>query len=140
MPLFGFTALWLWDRRRRFYELHPQILVRKRALRALRRERAVLQKAAQANDAVNFANTAVSALRIASAPHFPATPRALVGRDVLELLGEEDRNGQAGEVVRKIFSTTDAARFSAATMETNDLLALRTELDRVLDRLEEKLK
>ena len=140
VPLFGFIGLWFWDRRRRFYELHPHVLVRKRALRALRHERAALKRAAQANDAVSFANIAVSALRIASAPHFPATPQALVGRDVLELLGEEDRNGQAGEVVQKIFYATDAAQFSAATMETNDLLALRTELDRVLDRLEEKLK
>ena len=140
VPLFGFTGLWLWDRRRRFYELHPHVLVRKRALRALRRERVTLQQAAQANDAVRFANVAVSALRIASAPHFPATPRALVGRDVLELLDEADRNGQAGEVVRKIFSATDAAQFSIATMDATDMLTLQPELDRVLDRLEEKLK
>lgn len=140
IPGIGFTALWLWDRRRRFYELHPDVLVRRRALRALRRERAALQQAAQANDVARFANTAVSALRIASAPHFPAIPRALVGCDVLELLDESDRNGQSGDVVRKIFSTTDAARFSASMMDAADLLALRPELDRVLDRLEEKLK
>ena len=79
-------------------------------------------------------------MRIGSAPHFPAAPRALVGRDVLEFLDESDRNGQSGEVVRKIFSTTDAAQFSTAAMDAGDLLAVRTELDRVLDRLEEKLK
>lgn len=140
VPIFGFTGLWLWDRRRRFYESHPHVLVRKRALRALRRERAALQKAAQANDAVSFANTAVSALRIASAPHFPATPRALVGRDVLELLGEEDRDGQSGEVVRRIFSATDEAQFGPSAMDAANLLALLPELDRVLDQLEEKLK
>ena len=140
VPIFGFTGLWLWDRRRRFYELHPQLLVRKRALRALRRERVELSKAAQAGDSARFAALAVSTMRIGSAPHFPAAPRALVGRDVLEFLDESDRNGQSGEVVRKIFSTTDAAQFSTAAMDAGDLLAVRTELDRVLDRLEEKLK
>ena len=140
VPVVGFTGLWLWDRRRRFYEQHPDVLVRKRALRALRRERAELNKAAQASDAARFAELAVSAMRIGSAPHFPAAPRALVGRDVLELLDETDRTGREGDIVRKIFSATDAAQFSKATMGATDLLALQPELNRVLDRLEEKLK
>ena len=140
VPLFGFTGLWLWDRRRRFYEAHPEVLVRKRARRALKRERVELSKAAQVSDAARFAELAVSAIRIGSAPHFPAAPRALVGRDVLELLDESERVGKEGDVVRQIFSATDAVQFSAATMDATDLLALRPELDRVLDRLEDKLK
>ncbi len=139
VPLFGFIGLWLWDRRRRFYEAHPEVLVRKRARRALRRERVELNKAAQANDAARFVDLAVSAMRIGSAPHFPAAPRALVGRDILELLDETERRGSEGEVVRKIFSTTDAAQFSKSTAELSGLLALRADLDRVLDKLDAKL-
>lgn len=139
VPVFGFTGLWLWDRRRRFYAMHPEVLVRKRARRALRRERVELNKVAQANDAARFVDLAVSAMRIGSAPHFPAAPRALVGRDVLELLDETERGGREGEVVRKIFSTTDAAQFSKATTDATNLLVLQPELNRVLDRLEAKL-
>ena len=140
VPLFGFAGLWLWDRRRRFYEAHPEVLVRKRARRALKLERVELNKAAQASDAARFAELAVSAMRIGGAPHFPAAPRALVGRDVLELLDESERVGKEGDVVRQIFSATDAVQFSATTMDATDLLALQPELNRVLDHLEDKLK
>ncbi len=139
VPLFGFTGLWLWDRRRRYHEIHPEVLVRKRARRALRRERAKLNNAVRASNTRGFVDLAVSALRIGSAPHFPATPRALVGRDVLELLDETDRAGQAGEVVRNIFAATDAAQFGTKADSTIELLDLRADLDRVLDKLEAKL-
>lgn len=139
-PLLGFTGLWFWDRRRRFLELHPEILVRRRARRALRRERVKLGKAALSNDAARFASSAVTALRVAGAPHFPAAPRALVGRDILELLPEAERHERSGEVVRKIFAVTDAAQFSVATSELSELLNLQPELERILDQLEEKLR
>lgn len=138
-PLVGFTGLWFWDRRRRYFELHPEILVRRKAKRALRRERIALRTAANAGDAALFANTAVTALRVASAPHFPATPRALVGRDVLELLNESERQGRAGDVVKKFFTFTDAAQFSPASAEANELLGLQNELNDVLDELEARL-
>lgn len=140
VPFVGFAGLWLWDRRRRFYEAHPEVLVRKRARRALRRERAKLQQVARANDARRFVSVSVNALRIACAPHFPATPRALVGRDVLELFAESERNGRTGEVVRELFSAEDAELFSAAKSDGNRLLSLQPELNRILDQLEEKLK
>jgi hypothetical protein len=82
----------------------------------------------------------VNALRIASAPHFPAMPRALVGRDVLELLSEADRNGSQGDAVRKLFSRMDESSFSSKPDQTNDLLALKPDLDQVLDGLEVRLK
>lgn len=140
MPLLAFTGIWGWDRRRRFFERHPEILVRRRARRALRRERVRLEKAALVNDAAQFASSAVNALRVAGAPHFPAMPRALVGRDILELLPEAERQGRPGEVVRKIFGVTDAAQFSVASAELNELLNLQPELQHVLDQLEDKLR
>ena len=139
VPLVGFASLWFWDRRRRYFELHPEILVRRKARHALRRERIALRNAASAGDATRFAEIAVTALRVVSAPHFPATPRALVGRDVLELLNESARQGRTGEVVKKFFAFTDAAQFSPASAEANELLGLQTELNDVLDELEAKL-
>jgi len=139
IPLLGFGSLWLWDRRRRFREQHPEIVMRRRAKRALRRERAALQKAARLGDAARFARGAITALRVASAPHFPAAPRALVGRDILELFDEATRTGRPGEVVRQFFAVMDATQFSATAPEASELLNLQPELDQLLDQLEAKL-
>jgi hypothetical protein len=139
VPILGFTGLWLWDRRRRHYEMYPELLVRKRARRALCRQRVELNKAARTNNAARFVEIAVSAMQIGSAPHFPAEPGALVGRDVLELLEETERVGREGTVVRTIFSAIDAAQFSIAPAEIQELLALHADLDRVLDKLNAKL-
>jgi hypothetical protein len=140
VPLLSFAGLWFWDRRRRFYEANPDVLIRKRALWALRQERTSLDKAAAARESKEFCARALSALRIASAPHFPATPRALVGGDVLKLLGESDRDSRQGDAVRKLFSQMDASQFGANTKPTDDLLALKSDLDQVLDGLEARLK
>ena len=43
-PLLGFCGLWFWDRRRRFLEQHPEIVRRREARRALRRERRLLDQ------------------------------------------------------------------------------------------------
>ena len=134
-----FLGLWRWDRRRRYLELHPGLVLRKQARRALRRERRTLHRAAQAGDATRFATAAVSALRVSSAPFYPAEPRALVGSDVLALVPEAERNGRSGEIVRRVFAVTDAARFSAAHGDAQELLALRADLDQVLDQLEARL-
>ena len=88
VPAGTFLGLWGWDRRRRYLEKHPDIILRRRARRALHREWRALRRAARDGDAPRFAATAVSAMRVACAPHYPAEPRALVGSDVLQLLDE----------------------------------------------------
>jgi hypothetical protein len=138
-PLLFFAGLWWWERRRRFYELHPDVLVRRRAKRALRRERKQLHEAIRSGDALRYVRTAVSAFRIGSAPHFPATPRALVGRDVLELLPEAERTSRAGAAVRQCFASVDAADFSSTSPAATELLSLQADVDAVLNQLEAKL-
>ena len=138
-PAGAFLGLWSWDRRRRFLEQHPDVLRRRRALRALRRELRALQKAARGGNSARFAALAVSALRIASAPHYPAEPRALVGADVLALLSDAERSGRTGELVRRLFLVADAERFSATPLVTDELLALEPEVLDILRQLEERL-
>lgn len=138
-PALVFLGLWSWDRRRRYLEAHPDILLRRRARRALRREKRRLEKASRAGDVARFAESAVAAMRVATAPHFPAEPRALVGADVVALLSENERSGREGEVIRKFFSATDAARYSTTAVTTQELLPLQPDLNRVLTQLEEKL-
>jgi hypothetical protein len=138
-PAAAFFGLWSWDRRRRYLEQHPDILLRRRARRALHRQRRILQRAARAADAPRFAAAAVGAMRVACAPHYPAEPRALVGADVLPLLPEPDRSGRLGEVVRRFFAVTDAVSFGTTAPNPADLLPLHPDLDRVLQQLEDRL-
>ena len=136
-PVVVFVTLWGWDRRRRFHEAHPEVLLRRRARRALHREWAAARKAAALGDTSRFAACAVSAMRVACAPHYPAEPRALVSSDVVPLLPEFESNG--GKVVRQIFAAADAERFAEQPEPAKDLLALRGDVDRVLTQLEAKL-
>ena len=138
-PAVAFFGLWSWDRRRRHLEAHPDIILRRRARRDLNRQRRILERAVRAEDAPRFATAAVNAMRVACAPHYPAEPRALVGGDVLPLLPETERSGRGGEAVRRFFAVTDAARFGTAAPAITDLFALKPDLERVLQELEQKL-
>jgi hypothetical protein len=138
-PAVAFFGLWRWDRRRRYLEKHPDIILRRRARRALRRQWRIVRQAARAADARRFAAAGVDAMRVACAPHYPAEPRALVGGDVLPLLPEIERAGRAGEVVRRFFAVTDAVRFDTIPPSATELLSLQPELERVLQQLEQKL-
>jgi hypothetical protein len=139
LPALGFCGLWFWDRRRRFLEQHPEIVRRRQARRALRRELRSLEKAANIGDNAGFIRCAVNALQIASAPHYPAAPRALVCGDVLQILTVAEREGKSGETVRRFFAAADAAAF-ATTDETNTgLLAEKSAMKEILSKLEARL-
>lgn len=137
-PALLFAGLWWWDKRRRFLAAHPQIVLRRKARRALRREWSAVHKAASVGDTSRFATSAMSAMRVGCAPHYPAEPRALVSTDVLPLLSESD--AAAHNAVLAVFATTNTERFAGGTLSSNNLLALRTDVDRVLAQLEERLK
>src|SRR5262249_41576771 len=89
-PAAIFLGLWLWDRRRRFLENHPEVVWRQKARRALRKERRRMRRAAGRGDSPAFANAALDALRAACAAEFRAEPRALIGSDVLQVVRELD--------------------------------------------------
>jgi len=136
-PALLFAGLWWWDRRRRFLEAHPEIIARRRARRALRREWSALRQAASHGDTSRFATCAVNAMRAAGAPHYPAEPRALVSTDILPLLPAADET--AHNAVRAVFATANAERFAATPAIAKNLLALRADVDRALSQLEARL-
>jgi hypothetical protein len=138
-PAVGFFGLWYWDRRRRYLEQHPEVVRRRRARRALMRERRSLRRAARAGDAQGFAMATVNALRAACAPHYPADPRAVVGRDVLEVLHEHERSGTPGDVVRRFFASMDALRYDHAAADIAQLLSLEPQVENLLESLEARL-
>ena len=138
-PALGFCSLWWWDRRRRHLEQHPEIVRRRQARRALRRERHHLEQAAASADAEMFVRHAIAALQIASAPHYPAAPRALVCGDVLQILAAPEREGKSGEMVRRFFAAADAAAFANRTESQTALLAEKSVLEEIISTLEERL-
>ena len=138
-PAALFAGLWGWDRRRRYLEEHPNVLLRRRARRALRRERRILEEAARSQDGHRFAASAVNAMRIACAPHFPAEPRALVGNDVLQLLHQSNGHDVPDDLVRRFFNVADASRFAVASADARELLGLQPGLEKVLENLEQRL-
>jgi hypothetical protein len=138
VPILVILALWQWDRRRRFLEAHPDIVRRRKARRLLRRERRRLRNAARRGDEAAIIQHAANAMQIASAPHYPAHPQALVCSDILEQLDDTDRSGVAGETVRKVFAATDA-RFALTPQTRANWATLPSDVDTVLVKLEEQL-
>jgi hypothetical protein len=119
-------------------EAHPEIVRRRQARRALRREKRQLQKAVADGDAEAFVQHAAEAMRIAVAPRDAANPRALVCADVLAQLDGADQNNRAGETVRRIFAAADA-QFATSAQTQADCLALESDVEAVLAELEAKL-
>ncbi|HEV2454878.1 MAG TPA: hypothetical protein VGY98_11490 [Verrucomicrobiae bacterium] len=138
IPLLAILGLWRWDRHRRFLEAHPDIVRRRRARRQLRREKSRLRDAARRGDAAAVIRHAANALKIASAPRDAAHPQALVCSEVLNHLDETDRNGAAGETVRRIFAAADT-RFALAPQLQSNWPGLQSDVDAVLLKLEEQL-
>ncbi len=138
-PALGFCGLWFWNRRRRHLERHPEVVRRRAARRALRRECRLLAQAVAGGDAGKFARSAIKALQIASAPHYPAAPRALVCGDVLQILTVPERDGKPGETVRRFFAAADAAEFAEQSENQTALLAENSTLMEVISMLEARL-
>ena len=139
LPVLGFCGVWYWDRRRRFLEQHPEIVRRRQARRALRREVRLLDQAATAGDDAGFIRCAISALQIVTAPHYPAAPRALVSGDVLQILTPPECEGKLGDVVRRFFAAADAAAFATTIGNHSELLAEQSALKEILATLEARL-
>jgi hypothetical protein len=139
LPVCALLVLWDWDRRRRFLAAHPEIVRRRNALRALRRERRALRRAAADGDAPGFIRSGVTAVQIAAAPHYPAEPRALVCGEVLNLFSDGERAGRTGEVIRQFFTRAAASSFAPAREDAAPLFELRPELERILQQMEARL-
>ncbi len=82
---------------------------------------------------------AINALREACAPHGAANPEALVCADVLRELPATERESRGGDIVRRLFTADDAIRFGGPVRDGSELLALRPELERVLEELKARL-
>ncbi len=139
LPAAVLGGLWAWDRRRRHLEKHPEIVLKRRARRGLRRQLGLARRAAAAKDATGFVTGGINALREACAPHGAANPEALVCADVLQELPPAEQQGQAGEAVRRLFTAADALRFGGPVRDGSQLLTLQPELERVLDQLKLRL-
>lgn len=139
LPGLVLAGLWLWDRHRRYLEQHPEVRLRRRAKRGLRRQLRLARKAAAAGDSSRFVVAAVDALREVCAPRLAATPQALVCADVLAELPPQARCGPDGQMVRRLFAAADAQRFGGLGANGAELLQTRPQLERLLRQLKAKL-
>ena len=138
-PVLALFGLWLASRRRLYWDQHPDLRRRRDARRALQRERRTLRRAAQSGDAPAFASSGIRAIQQACAPLFPAEPRALVCRDILQVLPEMERTGENGDLVRKLFLALDILDYAGTPENVDRLLGLEPQLDRLLTELEARL-
>jgi hypothetical protein len=125
-------GLWCWDRRRRYLAQHPELVLRARARRRLRRHLRRLRRAAAARDVAGFVTDAVGALREASAPFEAANPEALVCADVLRGLPAVQRDGAEGRLVRELFTAADAHHFLGQAPDGAVLLKRQPEIEALL--------
>ncbi len=139
LPGLWLGGLWFWDRRRRFFEQHPEELVRRRARNAIRHHAKRARKAARQADARDFLHHALQGFREASAPAGPADPRALVCDDVLAALPVKLREARTLEVVRRLFTAANEWRFGDAPPDHQSLLNLSQQVDRQLEELRNSL-
>jgi hypothetical protein len=139
LPALGFCGLWFWERRRRFLEQHPEIVRRREARRALRRALRLLDQAANSGDTMDFVRHGISALQIVSAPHYPASPQALVCGDILSIFPPSERTGKSAEIVRRFFAAGDAAAFANSSGNQVALLSEKSALNEILLKLEARL-
>ncbi len=141
LPALGFFALVAWDRRRRFHELHPEVLVKRRARRALKRHWGEMARYAAAGRGSRFADAAVRAMQAGCAPFHPANPPALVGGDILLLLPHRWQTDETGQAVRAVFDAVDARRFGDQGVDAMDvILRQRPAIERALAFLDERLR
>lgn len=139
VPAMVIGGLWGWDRRRRYLEQHPEVILKRRARRGMRRQLQLARRAAVARDEAGFVTGAANALREACAPHSAANPGALVCADVLQELPEQKRQGPIAESVRRLFSAADALRFGGNLRESGELLSLQPEVEQLLAELRLRL-
>lgn len=139
-PALLFLILFVWDKRRRYLAAHPDVVLRARGLRELRRRRKAMNHAWERRDAATFSLEAIEALRAGSSPHYPALPRALVGSDVLQVLAPEVRHGAAGAAVRELFLISDASNYADHPSGGDNLLSRRAELIDAMNALERTLQ
>jgi hypothetical protein len=139
MPAIALGALWAWDRRRRYLEQYPQVILKRRARRGLRRQLRLARNAAQARDAAGFVTAGASAFRHVCSAQNAANPDALVCADVLLELPDAERSGRRGEMIRRFFAAADALRFGGAIKESPELFALQSDLEQTLEQMKERL-
>jgi hypothetical protein len=139
LPATLLGGLWFWDRRRRFLEQHPEVVIRRRARRAIRRHGRRARAAVHRRDTREFLHHAIQGFREACAPAAPADPRALVCSDILTALPPDMRRGPTSRVVTKLFTAASEWRFGEAPPQESELLGLAGEVDQQLKSLRNAL-
>jgi hypothetical protein len=137
VPAALLAGLWMWDKRRRYLEQHPEVVLRRKARRAVRRHAHAARRAARRGDREAFLRSAIEGLREACAPAKPADPHALAGCDVVPELASDSEAGR--ELAQRLFDEANTRQFGPRQAAKDDLLALAPAVEETLDHLRRKL-
>lgn len=128
-------ALALRERSQRFHAAHPEVRVRRAALRALRAARRRVRRAVHRRDPSAFADATLRALQAGTAPWAPAEAPSLVWRDIARTLGP------GAERLTPIAQWLDTQRYApAGTAVPPEVLDLAPHAEAALLRLESRLR
>lgn len=139
VPALTILGIWVADRRKRYLKEHPEVLLKRRARRALRKHRRAMNAAAHDNASTQYIRAAVTALSEISAPQLQAKAHALVCADILEYLHMHGLNGEATSVVQRLFKAADTLRYAGKPPEDFSCSQMDPQIQSVLDQLKARL-
>lgn len=135
LPACALLLLALWRRRQDFLSRHPEIVRRRRARIAVRRQLRRARAAAARRDPKGFVAAGVEAIREAASPLDSTRAQSLVLEEVLARLDAAERDGESGAIVRKLFEAAHAADLSGHPPAPNGVVELLPELERTVRRI-----
>jgi len=139
LPASLLTGLWLRARYQHHQKAHPELAVRRRARRALRRHMRSLRRASRRRDGPAFATAATNALREVCAPQISAHPSALTSQDVLRILPKDADLPENTAAILHLFSASDHRRFHPQPPPIDSLCALESDTERIIRVLKRQL-
>jgi hypothetical protein len=132
-PALVLLGLWLRRRRTDYLAAHPEIVRRRAARAAARRNLRLARSAANRRDVEGFVNACIDAIRAAAAPLDTTEAQSLV---LQEVLAKIPREHGADETVRKLFERAHARHFSGHDVQPNGALDLLPQVERTVSVIE----
>lgn len=139
LPALAIFGIWAAHRRKQYLTEHPEVLLKRRARRALRKHRRAMSAAAHASADKEYIHAAITALSEVSAPQLQAQAQALVCADVLNYLHMHDLDGDATSVVQQLFKAADSLRYAGKPPEDFSCSQMDPKIQSILDQLKARL-
>lgn len=109
LPAVALLGLWYWRRRCDFLAAHPEIVRRRVARAAARRQIKLARRAIRQRDTDGFVEASIDAIRAAAAPLDTTEAQSLVFQELIAIVPHE---GAAEETVRRLYEHAHRRHYS----------------------------